>query len=85
MAFGEVLQRFRQEAELSQAGLARKAGISVRSVQNWEQGHREPSASAIMDLAKALGVSAEALLTKLEGKRTPTRPRARGRPRTGKN
>lgn len=34
------LKRRRDQLGLSQAGLARVLGVSVRSLQNWEQGHR---------------------------------------------
>jgi transcriptional regulator with XRE-family HTH domain len=71
MPFGEKLQRLREQAGLSQSGLADKAGLSVRSIQNWEQGHRGPSAQAVLALAKALGIAAEDLLGELKrrGKR----------------
>jgi transcriptional regulator with XRE-family HTH domain len=62
MGFGERLKRAREWAGLSQAELARRAGLSVRNVQNWEQGHREPMASHLPALAAALGVGVEALL-----------------------
>lgn len=62
MPFGDILQRLRMEAGLSQADLAEKAGLSARSIQNWEQGHRAPRARPLMSLASALGVSVETLL-----------------------
>ena len=81
MAFGDVLQQLRQKAEFSQAALAKQAGISVRSVQYWEQGHREPTALGILALAKALGVPADTLLKELDSPKQ--KPSAR-RPRKGK-
>jgi transcriptional regulator with XRE-family HTH domain len=62
MRFPELLRKLREKAGLSQAGLAEKAGLSVRSVQNWEQGHRGPSAQGIIALAQGLEISAEVLL-----------------------
>ena len=62
MRFPHVLQRLRKKAGLSQAGLAKRAGLSVRSIQNWEQGHRGPSAQGIIALSQGLEVSAEVLL-----------------------
>jgi len=84
MAFSEKLQHLRQQAGLSQAGLAEQAGLSVRSIQNWEQGHRGPSALVILALAAALQVPADVLLKELandaeKGRKQPKRPR--GRPR----
>jgi putative transcriptional regulator len=38
--------RTRQNMRLSQAQFARMMGISVRTLQNWEQGHRKPTGSA---------------------------------------
>lgn len=63
MGFGEQLHRLRERAGLSQAELAEQSGQSLRSIQNWEQGHRAPRAAAILSLARALGVSAETLLS----------------------
>ena len=65
MRFPELLRKLREKAGLSQSGLAKKAGLSVRSIQNWEQGHRGPSAQGIIALSKGLGVSAAILLAAL--------------------
>ncbi len=65
MGFPELLRKLREKAGLSQSGLAKKTGLSVRSIQNWEQGHRGPSAQGIIALAQGLKVSAEVLLTGL--------------------
>ena len=62
MGFPNLLKQLREKAGLSQAGLAKKSGLSVRSIQNWEQGHRGPSAQGIIALAQGLKVSAEVLL-----------------------
>jgi transcriptional regulator with XRE-family HTH domain len=72
MRFPELLQKFRQKAGLSQSELAKKVGLSVLSIQNWEQGHRKPSTQGIIALSRGLGVSAEVLLVALgevDGKR----------------
>jgi len=66
MQFPKLLQKLRKKAGLSQSELAQKADLSVRSIQNWEQGHRGPSAKGIIALAQGLGVSAEILLAALK-------------------
>jgi transcriptional regulator with XRE-family HTH domain len=63
--FPKLLRQLREKAGLSQAGLAKKSGLSVRSIQNWEQGHRGPSAQGILALSQGLDVSAEVLLAAL--------------------
>jgi transcriptional regulator with XRE-family HTH domain len=62
MRFAELIQNLREQAGLSQAELARKAGVPVRSVQNWEQGHRLPRPQALLPLANALGAPVEKLI-----------------------
>jgi transcriptional regulator with XRE-family HTH domain len=76
MSFGTQLRRLREKAGLSQRGLAERAGVSLRSVQNWEQGHRAPRARPLLALARALGVSVEALLTE---EPTPAKKPRRGK------
>jgi putative transcriptional regulator len=58
---GERLRKLRQAAGLSQAELAARAGLTVDSVQNWEQGRSEPSLSRAARLARALGTSLDEL------------------------
>jgi transcriptional regulator with XRE-family HTH domain len=60
---GQRLQRLRELATLSQSELAGRAGLSVRSIQNWECGRRRPKLDAMLALARALGVSVEQLVT----------------------
>jgi transcriptional regulator with XRE-family HTH domain len=62
MSFGETVRLLRQKAGLTQLDLAQKAGLSLRSVQNWEQDHRIPRLATLLALANALGVSVEGLL-----------------------
>ena len=40
------VRRFRDEHDISQAEFASLLGISVRTLQNWEQGRREPEGPA---------------------------------------
>jgi transcriptional regulator with XRE-family HTH domain len=41
---------------MTQAQLAVRAGLSLGTLRNWEQGRREPLWSAGVNLARALGV-----------------------------
>jgi DNA adenine methylase len=60
--FGRRLKQLREAAGLTQPALAEAAGVPVTSLRNWEQDHREPMASAVLGLARALGVGAGRLL-----------------------
>lgn len=60
---GERIRRLREAAKLTQVELATRAGVSLRNVQNWEQGHRTPRVERLLPLAHALGVTVDALLT----------------------
>lgn len=53
MEASEVTQ-IRQNMNLSQAKFAALMGISVRTLQNWEQGYRSPTGSAkvLLKIAK---------------------------------
>lgn len=56
------LKRLRQVAGFTQASLADAMKVSLRNVQNWEQGHREPALTALRQLGAALGVSLDELV-----------------------
>jgi transcriptional regulator with XRE-family HTH domain len=66
MTFGEALKRFRERAGLTQAALAERAGLPLRSVQNWEISHREPRIDGLKRLARALGVTVDRLIADVE-------------------
>ena len=72
---GERLRSARENKELDQASLARKAGIVTRTLQRWEKGEQVPDGIAITRLARATGVQASWLLTG-EGEMypSPSRP-----------
>jgi transcriptional regulator with XRE-family HTH domain len=55
------LKYWREIKGFSQSELADLAGVPLNSLQNWEQGSREPLWSAVVKLAAALGVSTEDL------------------------
>jgi transcriptional regulator with XRE-family HTH domain len=61
MSFGGHLRRLRLEPGVSRAELARRAGVPVSTLRNWENDRGSPTAPAFLRLAKALGVPAERL------------------------
>jgi transcriptional regulator with XRE-family HTH domain len=79
---GRRIARLRKAAGLTQRGLAEKAGVSLSTLRNWEQGAREPLASAVVKLADALGVTADEVLRPVQdgAEQPPARP---GRPKKG--
>jgi len=60
----EVIKRRRAELGLSQAKLARAAGVSLRQLTRYEAGQQQPALAAAVDLARALAIS----LAQLAGK-----------------
>ena len=48
------VHKIRHGIELYQSGFSRMMGISLRTLQNWEQGHRSPvgSAKILLRIAK---------------------------------
>jgi transcriptional regulator with XRE-family HTH domain len=75
MDFGAVLKQFREKAGLTQVELANKAGLSLRTVQGWEQGRRSPVSPDFFKLADALGVSVNSFRVRLEGQSHPKKKR----------
>lgn len=61
MSLGTRLRRFRKEAGMTQRELAEEIGVSESAVRNYELGIRNPNKANMAALAKALGVSEEAL------------------------
>ena len=55
------LKYFREKANLSQAQLAKSAGIAVNSYQRYEYGEREPKISTVIRIANALGITIDEL------------------------
>lgn len=59
------LKHYREKAQLSQSQLADKAGVSVRTLQDYEQG-RKPLEGAraitVLTLARILGCTVEDLI-----------------------
>lgn len=60
---GERIRALRDAKRLSQADLGEACGVSGQAVWNWETGaNRGPSRDVLPKLAKALGVTIDALL-----------------------
>jgi transcriptional regulator with XRE-family HTH domain len=88
MTFSSTLRRLREKAQLTQAGLADRAGLSLRTIQSWEQGRRAPVSPDFFKLADALGVRADAFRDGRSGREDAppakgTTQKPRGRPRKG--
>ncbi len=67
MAMGERLRSARKAAGLTQSQLAQKVGVTLRSIQFYEQGDREPKTSAVYQkLSQALGVSTSYFISENE-------------------
>ena len=62
MNFSENLANVRRSKNLTQAEIARQAGIPVRSYQRYESGEQEPTLSKLTAIADALGVSIDELV-----------------------
>ncbi len=63
MAFAENLRRLRLERFLSQAELARRAGLHALTITRLEAGTTAPSSRTVRALADALGVEPRGLAT----------------------
>jgi transcriptional regulator with XRE-family HTH domain len=62
MKFQERLKELRKTKDMSQAALSKATGISQSAIAKWELGRTEPTASAIVTLAKFFGESTDYLL-----------------------
>ena len=63
MAFKERIKEMRVKAGLTQVQLAEKAGVTARTIQNYELGNRKPSnMEVIQKIADALNTTTEYLL-----------------------
>jgi transcriptional regulator with XRE-family HTH domain len=60
-SFGDVMRQLRQDAGLSQAGLAAAAGIHLRQIHRYESGEQQPALDVAQRLATALGVTLDEL------------------------
>src|SRR6266545_5534525 len=57
MEMPEVIRRRRAELDMSQADLAKAAGVDVRQIRRYESGQQQPTLSVAVAIAAALGIS----------------------------
>jgi transcriptional regulator with XRE-family HTH domain len=76
--FGRILRGMRRAQNLTQEGLAERAGMDVTYLSDLERGKWNPSLAMIVDLARGLGVHPSDLLRdlRLESRTSPP-PRKR--------
>ena len=60
---GAIISALRRKANLTQAGLAEKLGISYQAVSSWERGASMPDISKLTDLARTLNTTVDYLLS----------------------
>src|SRR5262249_1405565 len=84
MQFGVLMSRLRQGAGLTQASLADRAGLSLRTVQSWEQGRRVPVSPDFFKLVAALGVPADAFAGIAAASKVTSGPSGQKKPAAGK-
>ena len=60
--FPQRLKALRERSNMTQAGLAKRLGISRNAVNSWEMGLSFPSVQNIVELTKIFHVSADKLL-----------------------
>ena len=64
----EGLKRARKEAGLTQADLAEKMGVHIKTVMNWEQGIAEPPLGTLMELTELYHCDLDYLTGRLDQK-----------------
>lgn len=61
--FGKKVRDLRENGGLSQLELAQDSGLDVTTINELENGHRDPLLATIKKIAKALHVSIDALMS----------------------
>ncbi len=59
---GDNIHYFRKAKKLSQMNLAEMVGVSPRTINNWEQGHKSFSVIHLVRLSYVLGVKTDDIL-----------------------
>ena len=57
MNIGENIRKIRKDKNISRKELANRIGYSVYAIEKYEQGQRNPSINALIDISKALNVT----------------------------
>jgi transcriptional regulator with XRE-family HTH domain len=86
MKFAERLRELRTASGLSEAKLAKASGVSFAAIHDYGLGRRKPSFAAVVQIARALGVSTEAFADcddvqgeEAPAKKKPAAPRKPGK------
>jgi len=66
LAFGQVLMQTRRDNKLSQDDLAFASDLDRTFISRLENGHRQPSLTTILQLARTLGVPAARMIDNVE-------------------
>lgn len=77
----KLLKELREAAGWSQKQLAEASGLSQQAIAHWEIGDREPSATNLFALCRALRVSCERFATEGPPPDEPTPAKPVGRPK----
>lgn len=62
----ELLKAIRAEQGITHEELARRANVTLRTVQRWQDGESEPRGAQLLNLANALGVDPDSLYAETE-------------------
>jgi transcriptional regulator with XRE-family HTH domain len=81
--FAERLRFLRAEADLTQAELAKRAGMHLHGLIKLERGEREPQWASVLALAEALGVDCRAFVGSTDGQALGAGERGRPKKETG--
>lgn len=65
-SLGLAICEYRSKAGLTQKDLARISGVSLSTLQSWEQGVREPGALRLLRVSQALNLSTEDLFNRAD-------------------
>lgn len=81
MEFNKILKQVRESKKMSQADLAKLAGLKPAAISHFETGQRSPSFDNLKKLADALNVSTDYLMGRIDepehGKGIASAPRAK--------
>lgn len=71
MQFSEKLRLLREEHNLSQIELAKKIGVTERTIYNYETNDRIPKIDVVTSIAHVFGVTVDALVSDKEPSSSP--------------